>query len=36
MKDQQKHLGVINGEITSLNNKKGNDQLVFEGVMGHV
>jgi hypothetical protein len=25
VKDQHKHLGVTNGEVTSLGNKKGND-----------
>ncbi len=36
VKDQHKHLGVTNGQVTSPNNKKGNDQLVVEGVIGHV
>jgi hypothetical protein len=36
VKDRQKHSGVTNGEVTSPGNKKGNHQLVVEGVMRHL
>ncbi len=36
VKDQHKHLGVNNGEVKSLGNKKGNDELVVERVIGNV
>jgi 2C-methyl-D-erythritol 2,4-cyclodiphosphate synthase len=36
VKDQHKHLGVIDGEVTSLGNKKAMISWLLKGVIGHV
>jgi hypothetical protein len=36
VKDQHKHLGVTNGEVTCLGNKKAMTSWLLKGVIGHV